>query len=155
MKKITDEEIRKLLNKGLSPADVSRKLEVSRSCISRRMKGLRSKSTIDIVSANSFKEANKRLEVMAQLLSINKDSNRMLKDLGEKDPTRIKVWAEIRRQLDFQLKIFEVLYSVETARSFQQVVMEIIEEIDPDVREEIISRLNERAVVRKLLDPDQ
>jgi len=155
LKKFTDEELRQLLNQGLSPADAARKLEVTRSCISRRMKGFKSKSTLNIVSANSFREADRRLQVMTQLLSINKDARRMLKDLGEKDPTRIKVWAEIRRQLDFQLKIFEVLYSVETARRFQQTVMEVIEEISPDVREEIISKLNERAVVRRLLDPDQ
>ncbi len=67
-----------------------------------------------------------------------------------KDPHEIavKVMAEIRNQLKLQLEIFQTLYSLQAAEEFQATVLEVIGEVSPDVRREIISRLNKQRVVR-------
>nr|BDD45669.1 hypothetical protein 17 [Desulfobacterales bacterium] len=67
-----------------------------------------------------------------------------------KDPHEIaiKAMAEIRGQLKLQLEIFQALYSLQAAEEFQNTVLQIIGEVDPDVRREIIHRLNKERSVR-------
>ncbi len=71
-----------------------------------------------------------------------------------KDPRELalKAMAEIRGQLDLQLKIFQTLYSLQAAEEFQAVVMEAIGEASPDVRREIIHRLNQRRTARQAVN---
>jgi hypothetical protein len=56
--------------------------------------------------------------------------------------------AEIREQLELQMKIFETLYSMRAAEEFQHEVLEAIGEVAPDVRMCIISKLNEKRALR-------
>jgi predicted transcriptional regulator len=68
-----------------------------------------------------------------------------------KDPRElaVKVMAEIRGQLKLQLEIFQALYDLKAAEEFQATVLEILAEVDPNLRNEVIRRLNERRSVRQ------
>ena len=68
-----------------------------------------------------------------------------------KDPHEIalKAMSEIRGQLKLQLEIFQTLYSLQAAEEFQNTVLETIAEVDPNVRNEIIRRLNSKRTVRQ------
>ncbi len=68
-----------------------------------------------------------------------------------KDPRELalKACAEIRNQLKLQLEIFQALFSLQAAEEFQQIVLETIGEVDPNVRKKIISKLNAKRTVRK------
>lgn len=70
-----------------------------------------------------------------------------------KDPRELALRAmqEIRGQLGLQLKIFETLFSLQAAEEFQHVVLEIIGEVAPEARDEIIRRLNKERTVRQAL----
>jgi len=71
----------------------------------------------------------------------------------EKDRHEIalKAMAEIRGQLKLQLEMFQVLYSLQAAEEFQNTVLESIGEVSPDVRNEIIRKLNDKRSVRSAM----
>jgi predicted transcriptional regulator len=74
----------------------------------------------------------------------------LVKELKLKDPRELalKAMAEIRGQLKLQLEIFQALFSLQAAEEFQNVVLETIAEVEPNVRNEIIRRINAKRSVR-------
>ncbi len=79
-----------------------------------------------------------------------KDKEIGVKEIKFKDPRELalKAMAEIRGQLKLQLDIFQALFSLQAAEEFQNIVLEIIGEVDPSVRNEIIHRLNAKRAIR-------
>ncbi len=73
-----------------------------------------------------------------------------VKEVKFKDPRELalKAMAEIRGQLKLQLEIFQTLFSLQAAEEFQNIVLEVIGEVDSNVRNEIIRRLNAKRAVR-------
>ena len=73
-----------------------------------------------------------------------------------KDPRELalKAMAEIRGQLSLQLDIFKTLYDVEAIAEFQKEVLEAIAEVNRDVRDEIIQRLQQRRALRGSVNLD-
>ena len=71
-----------------------------------------------------------------------------------RDPRELafKAMQEIRGQLKLQLEIFQALYAMKAAREFQAEVLEIIGNVSPEARDEIIRRLNEKNALRSNLD---
>lgn len=67
-----------------------------------------------------------------------------------KDPRELalKAMAEIRGQLRLQLEIFAALYDMKAAQEFQEEVLAAIGEAAPDVRAQIIHKLNQRRAIR-------
>lgn len=74
----------------------------------------------------------------------------MIEKARLKDPREIalRAMSEIRQQLEFQLKLFQALYSVQEVEEFMKTVLEVMREVDPDVRREIVRRLNDKKSVR-------
>lgn len=71
-----------------------------------------------------------------------------------KDPRELalKAMAEIRSQLSLQLEMFKCLYDVEAIADFQREVLNIIGEVDVNVRNRIIQRLKEGRAIRSAID---
>jgi DNA-binding Lrp family transcriptional regulator len=67
-----------------------------------------------------------------------------------KDPRELalKAMAEIRGQLKLQLEIFQALYDLKAAQEFQEEVLSAIGEVSPDVRKQIIHKLNQKSAIR-------
>ncbi len=63
----------------------------------------------------------------------------------------MKIAAEIRHQLEFQLNIAQTLYSVRMMAEFQEEVISILKEADPEICEKVIKKLKERRAMRGLL----
>jgi hypothetical protein len=59
---------------------------------------------------------------------------------------------EIRGQLKLQLEIFQALYDMQAVQQFQSEVLEIIGNVAPDARDEIIRRLTQANAIRSALD---
>ncbi|SPJ14173.1 conserved hypothetical protein [Syntrophobacter sp. SbD2] len=70
------------------------------------------------------------------------------------DPRKLafKAMQEIRGQLKLQLEIFQTLYSMQAVQEFQAEVLEIIGNVSPEARDEIIRRLTEKNALRSNLD---
>jgi len=71
-----------------------------------------------------------------------------------KDPRELALNAmrEIRGQLKLQLEIFQALYDMQAVQQFQSEVLEIIGNVAPDARDEIIRRLTQANALRSALD---
>lgn len=70
-----------------------------------------------------------------------------------KDPKEILLMAirEVRGQLKLSLEIYESLYNMRTIQEFQQEVLNVISEQNPEVRNEIVRRLQQRHAIRSTL----
>jgi predicted transcriptional regulator len=73
-----------------------------------------------------------------------------ISDFKFKDPRELalKAMSEIRGQLKLQIEIFQALYDLRAAAEFQEEVLNAISEVSPDVRKQIIHRLNEKRAIR-------
>jgi len=91
------------------------------------------------------------LEKNARMVSVGtKEEPEYVTEFKFKDPHEIalKAMAEIRGQIKTQLDIYQALFSMETVQEFQETVLEVIGQAAPEVRSEIIRRLNETRSVR-------
>ena len=78
------------------------------------------------------------------------DQEEFVREFKFKDPRdlALKAMSEIRNQLKLQLEIFQALFSLQAAQEFETTILEVIGEVDPDVRSEIIRRINRKRSVR-------
>lgn len=149
--KINDSKLIRLIDIDLlSQSEVARKLGVSRQAISKRLQELRGKTTRAIVVKKVEQVVDQKIDAISQLHSINQKANELLAVAETEDDrhTILRCMAEIRAQLDLQLKIFATLYDLQAAEEFQNTVIEAIGEASTDVRDRIIQRINAKRAVR-------
>jgi len=155
-----------LLRDGKSQREVAQVFGVSESAISKARKQLKNNivRTVGLERANEVVQSH--LDMMGQLRKINQAINEEL-DRAKESISRasgrdrvtlqeiiIKLSAEIRRQLEAQLKIFEVWCDMKVVAEFQAEVLEILDEVQPGTRNEIIRKLKERRTLRCLVTID-
>lgn len=194
-KKTPIQDITRLINSGMSQAEVARTLGISRQAVYQRLKGLKTKTTKAVVDNHVEEVVQDRLDTMAQLKKSNQFANELLdtcmawtrgdevaiqvletqmrqirvgagtdkngkkkfefvKEYKFKDPRDIalKAMAEIRHQLKLQFDIFSTIYSMKTARDFQDAVLEVIRDTDPHVADRIVRRLHSKQAVRRIIE---
>jgi predicted transcriptional regulator len=97
-------------------------------------------------------EALQALESQVKKIRIG-DGKFEIKEAKLKDPRQLalQAMAEIRNQLKLQLEVFQTLFSLQAAEEFQNLVLETISEVDPNVRNEIIRRLNNKRTIRSAM----
>ena len=97
------------------------------------------------------------LQVLESQVSTKKvrvgDQEMEVREFKFKDPRdlALKAMGEIRNQLKLQLEIFQALFSLQAAQEFETTILEVIGEVAPDVRSEIIRRINQKRSVRAVL----
>ena len=94
------------------------------------------------------------LQVLESQVSTKKvrvgDQEMGIREFKFKDPRdlALRAMSEIRNQLKLQLEIFQTLFSLQAAQEFETTILEVIGEVAPDVRGEIIRRINQKRSVR-------
>jgi len=148
--KIDDAKLMRLIfDEKKSMAEAARQLKVSKQAVSQRLRKWRTKSTYVVASKDGAAVLNKGLRVWEQLKRCNVEANRLLDELEDNPSLKIKCMAEIRAQLAFQVSIFESLFSAKAAATFQEAVLEVLEQADPQLRNEVIERLNKQQTLRQ------
>jgi hypothetical protein len=66
----------------------------------------------------------------------------------------IKLSAEIRRQLETQIKIFEAYSEFKDRAAFQNEVLSILDQMQPGVRDEAIRRIKNAGALRGAITVD-
>jgi predicted transcriptional regulator len=102
-------------------------------------------------------EALQILESQVRKVRIgNGDDAQEVTEYKLKDPRELALRAmqEIRGQLKLQLEIFQALYDMQAVQQFQFEVLEVIANVDPQAREQIIRRLQERNAIRSTMQFD-
>jgi len=162
--KIDISEMERLLREGKSQREVAQVFGVTESAISHAKNSLRKNivRTVGLEKANEVVEGH--LDVMGQLRRINlaigeelsRAKQAVVKSCGKDQLALqdiiIRLSSEIRRQLDLQMKIFELWYQGRAVIEFQQVVLTAIEEVSPELKEKIIRKLQERSAVRSSVE---
>jgi hypothetical protein len=96
-------------------------------------------------------EALQILESQTRMVNVgSRKEPEFVKEYKFKDPRELalKAMQEIRGQLKLQLEIFQTLYDMKAVQEFQQEVLTTIGEVDPNVRNEIVNKLNQRRALR-------
>jgi len=158
--KIDLHKLDRLLRAGKSQRKLAQVFGVTESAISKARKSLKNNivRTVGLERAGDVVESH--LDMMGQLRKINEAINAELdraKAAVQKAKGRdrlaiqeviIKLTAEVRRQLESQLKIVEVWHDMKIVAEFQEEVLNVLDEMEPGTRDEIIKRLKERRTLR-------
>lgn len=158
--------MQKLLSEGLPQKDIAKRLGVTPGRITQLKTELKIKKTKRVVESKVPAIIRRELNAADQLVKINEHATWILdhmmawcrgdqnaleilakqsaQKLGDPYQTALKAMAEVRSQLKLQLEIFQALYDMEAAAAFQQEVVDILGEVDPDVKTEIVRRLKAR-----------
>ena len=149
-KRIDDKKLMRLvIEQGLSMSEAARQLKVSKQAVSQRLKRWREKSTVAVASKSGVAVVEKGLRVWEQLKKCNDEANRLLDELEDNPALKIKCLGEIRAQLAFQVTIFDSLFSAKAAATFQEAVLEVLEQAEPQLRSKVIERLNQQQTLRQ------
>jgi hypothetical protein len=99
---------------------------------------------------NGDEEAIQVLESQVRTIRVGKNEV-PVSEYKFKDPREIalKAMSEIRGQLKLQLEMFQTFRDMETVQGFQFEVLQAIEEVDSDVRNRIIERLQTQSIIRR------
>ncbi len=150
-KTINDTKLLRLIDQGLTQVQTAKELGVSKQAVHARLRTLRGRTTYAIAAAKVSRMVNSKIDAVEQLKIINARAHDLLKKAEDDAPISVKLMAEIRNQLRLQLDIYEMLYSLQGAAEFQESVLEVLEEANPNLRKKVISKLNEKSALRSAL----
>ena len=162
--KINLKQLDQMLRAGESQRKIAQVFGVTESAVSKAKKQLR-QNVVKVVGLEKTNEVVEvHLDVVGQLRSINlaiyEELNRAKEAVTRasgRDQIHIqnvitRLSAEIRRQLETQMKICQLWYEARAVAEFQEIVLTAINEVDPKLKEEIIRRLQERRGVRSAVE---
>lgn len=149
--KLNDRKLLKMIDEGFSQAEAARRLKVSRQAVSKRLQELRGRTTRAVVVKKVERVVDQKIDAIKQLHEINARANQMLDEAEEDPELSLRVMAEIRGQLRLQLEIYQTLFDLQAVQQFMDETLDVIGKIAPEVRNEIINRLNRRKSVRSAL----
>jgi hypothetical protein len=167
-KKISLNDLEKLLREGVHQSEIARQLKVSKQAISkavRRLKRLNDQAAISVSAPVIKVLVGSKIDGMKQLKKINDVViheinllHQKIKDAEGKEredliTQRLKHVAEVRKQLGLLLDICKELYNAEEVQHFQQTVLAAIGEVDENVKDEIIRRLRSLRSARSVFGP--
>ena len=147
--KIDKVKLNHLLKSGKSQREIAQVFDVTESAISKAKKELNLCVVKNVALENAHNIVSRELDAVGQLYKINEEANRLLDELEGKPALKLKIMAEIRGQLRLQLEIFQALYDMKAVQEFQTEVLQTIGEIDQNVRDKIIDKLNQKRAIRR------
>ena len=147
--KIDKVKLNHLLRSGKSQREIAQVFDVTEGAISKAKKELNISVIKNVVLENAHQIVSRELDAVGQLYKINEEANRLLDELEGKPDLKLKIMAEIRGQLRLQLEIFQALYDMKAVQEFQTEILQTIGEVNKDVRDKIIDRLNQKRAIRR------
>lgn len=146
-KRLTDAELRDLLDKGIPQAQIAKLYHVSPQYVSKRVKTLDKRA-----AARSAPQSAQAAGSMWQARSAAQANYDGLMSLLEKCETvreEIQIRAEIRAHIAFGVQSLDALYNAEDAEAFQNEVLQVLDDTEPGSRQKILDRLREKRPLRE------
>ena len=147
--KIDRVQLSQMLRAGKLQREIAQVFGVTESAISKAKKELNLCVVKNVALENAHNIVSRELDAVGQLYKINEQANRLLDELEGKPDLKLKIMAEIRGQLRLQLEIFQALYDMKAVQEFQTEILQTIGEIDKNVRDKIIDKLNQKRAIRR------
>jgi hypothetical protein len=166
--KINKKKLYQMLSDGKTLTECARAFGVSPAAVHKVKKNLGVIVAKDMHLRSAERFVDQHLNTVEQLRKINRDANEMLdlcmrlqrgdkeacELIGEryqlKDPGQLalKAMAEIRGQLRLQNDTLAMLAEMSAVIEFQEELIQLLKEVDPDVKEKFLKRLSERRALR-------
>jgi predicted transcriptional regulator len=150
-KKLSDEKLLDLIDRGMSQAQVARKLRVSRQAVNKRLIELRGKTTKVIMAKHPQQVVKNRFDAVEQLVEINRKALKLLEEAEKNPEFSLKCIAEVRNQIRLAADIQMHLFSVQEAQKFMSIVKESLREASPDAYKAFLRRINNEQALRTTL----
>ena len=158
--KVDIRKLDQLLREGKTVKECAKHFDVTPGAISQRKKELKHQivRVAGLEKAGEVVEAH--LDMASELRKINNAINQELAraqaqvedsetgDIRAIQEIIIKLSAEIRRQLETQVKIFEAYSEFKDRAAFQNEVLRILDDMQPGVRDEAIRRIKNAGALR-------
>ena len=152
--------LRKLIESGVSQAEIARRLGVTESAVSQRLKKLNVLTSRVVALEKAGELVDDKLSAAQRLEKVQRIIDEQLdwavKRTEEPGADRaaltevvLKLTAEVRQQLNLQLNITRTLVDLRVVKEFQGTVVEVIGEESPDVARKIVQRLKQRRALRQ------
>ncbi len=146
---IKDTAMIRMIDNGMSQADIARKFKVSPAAVCKRLKQLKVKTSYAVATSKTSAIIDQKMNVIQELNSINDKTKAILKN-AEADPhLALKAIGSIQQQISLAVDIYERIYSIDSVNKFNEEVLQVLEECDPDLRKKVIDRLNAKASLRR------
>ena len=154
--KINIFELEQLHRTGKTVSEIAKELGVTKGAVSKRLKSMNLAVVRDVATRSAPQVVAQKIDAMAQLSKANDiikgELNYLQECIREADEkgrlilqdAQLKHVAEIRKQIGLLLQIAQTLYSAEQVAEFQKVVLEEIGNVEPEVKQRILNRLQER-----------
>ena len=147
--KIDKVKLNQLLRSGKSQREIAQVFDVTEGAISKAKKELNICVVKNVALENAHNIVSRELDAVGQLYKINEQANKLLDEMEGKPDLKLKTMAEIRGQLRLQLEIFQALYDMKAVQEFQTEILQTIGEVDKNVRDKIIDKLNQKRAIRR------
>jgi len=149
--KIDRVKLNQLVRSGKLQREIAQVFGVTESAISKAKKELHVTVIKNVAMESAGRVVDKSLNAVDQLQKINVEANRLLDELEQTPEVKLKAMAEIRGQLKLQLEIFQSLYELKAVEEFQQEVMNVIGDLNPDARDKIVRGLVQKRAIRTVI----
>ena len=165
-RKIDPEKLQKLAEQGLSGRKMAEALGVSPPAISRNLRALGMARNQDLVLKAAEKVNRNKLNAMGRLTRaaelIEKELEHIQSSLSKAEgPERKELvqsqlaWiAEERKQITALVEVAKAFYSIEDVREFSRTVLQVLGEVDKEMRDEVVKRLRAARSARSVLGAD-
>ena len=149
--KVDKVELFGMLRSGITVREAAKHFGVSPGRISQISKELSPMVAKAVTMEVAHKVAAAGLDVIRQIERINRTANGLLDQAikAEDHMTALGALRELRGQLALQLDIIRTLADVREIQQFQTAVLDAVGHVAPEVREAIISGLQDLQALRK------
>lgn len=145
--KLSDEALRNYLKRGMSQNEIARLAGMSPSAVSQRATRLERNGfsrTPEVVAAA-------HASLWDTKAAAEENYRRALSNYSVAED-KTKAIAEIRNHLRLGMDVLSILYSIEEVKAFQEEVLALLDEFDPESRERLLARIRQRRTVRAAFD---
>jgi len=149
--KIDRVKLNQMLRAGKPQREIAQVFGVTESAISKAKKELHITVIKNVAMESAGRVVDKSLNAVDQLQKINTEANQLLDELEQTPELKLKIMSEIRAQLKLQLEIFQSLFELKAVEEFQQEVLEVIGDLNPDARDRIIRGLVKKRGIRAVI----
>ncbi len=147
-KKINDKHMLSMVNAGTTQADIARHFDVTPGAVHKRLRELRGHTSYAVAAAKTSAIIDNKLNVISELNSINEQTKAILVGAKEDPQLALKAIGSIQQQIALAITLYEQVYNIDQMNNFNQEVLQVLEECDPELRKKVIDRLNAKASLR-------
>lgn len=147
---VSDQQILDRLRNNMTATEIANEFGITSDAVRKRIKKMGQRALPYILQRESA-IMGVQLDTQKQMLHINQKTFEILNNPKTKVMEQLAAIKRIERQNEIQLKMMQVIFSISEIKAFQESVLSVLQEVDPDVREAVIEKLSQRRSAISLL----